>query len=439
MLYTHFEAQLLSYLTPAQPLYVAYSGGLDSHVVLHLASRFVSTHPQHTCHAVHIHHGLSPHADSWQKHCARVCEDMAIPFLSHRLALQHQQGESLEAQARNARYQALANLIPAGAMVLLGQHQQDQVETLLLQLKRGAGPKGLSGMAVYAPKDDLHYIRPLLACDQQQLCDYARQHHLHWVEDESNEDKRFDRNFLRHEVLPLLTNRWPGVQKAIARSAELCAQQHRLLEEQSRMNLEQVMADDQTLRLPALMKFSELWRKHMIRSWLAELGVPMPPQAMMHRIESELIHAREDACPSLVWGDWQLRRFDRHVYLLPSQMGASPEPLCWRKESQLRLCDGRHIIFVPGTRPDASSGWLGLKAYDELNIEFSGWSQAFRPAGAKQSKPLKQWFRIWKVPPWQRPYIPLLRHGGELVAVVGYAVSQGCEASGERDLWVAIR
>jgi tRNA(Ile)-lysidine synthase len=438
MLYHEFEQRLLNRLQPSQPVYVAYSGGMDSHVVLHLLARFAASHRGRRYAAVHIHHGLSDNADHWLEHCAAICKTMGIDFFSQHLTLSQQKRQSLEAQARAARYQALAKVIPAGAMVLLGQHQQDQLETVLLQLKRGAGPKGLSAMAELSERDGLHYLRPLLECTRQQLSEYARQHGLQWIEDESNQDLGFDRNFLRHQIIPLLEQRWPGIQKAVARSATLFAEQQHLLDQQSQISLEQVRAEDNTLSLAALSKLSSAWRSQLIRTWLSEQGAPMPPQTVISRLQQELIEARADASPCISWGAWQFRRFDQRLYLLKVQSAAPAETLIWRGETELNLHNGCCLYLQQGEHPPDQGDWLGIRLDGTVSIEFGGWSERFRPSGAGVSKPLKQWFKLWKIPPWQRAELPLLRSQDRLVAVPGYAVAEDCQPQrgSKSTLWV---
>lgn len=438
MLYHEFEQRLLNRLQPSQPVYVAYSGGMDSHVVLHLLARFAASHRGRRYAAVHIHHGLSDNADSWLEHCAAVCKIMGMEFFSQRLTLSQQKRQSLEAQARAARYQALAKVIPAGAMVLLGQHQQDQLETVLLQLKRGAGPKGLSAMAELSERDGLNYLRPLLECTRQQLSEYARQHGLQWIEDESNQDLGFDRNFLRHQIIPLLEQRWPGIQKAVVRSAGLCAEQQQLLDEHSRASLEQIRNADDTLSLPGLADFSAAWRKQIIRLWLADHGATMPSHTIMARLDTELIEASAAANPCIRFGHWQFRRYHQRLYLLKVQSAAPAKNLIWRGEAELNLRNGCCLYLQRGENPPDQGNWLGMQLDGTVSIEFGGWSERFRPSGAGVSKPLKQWFKLWKIPPWQRAQLPLLRSQDRLVAVPGYAVAEDCQpqAGSKSTLWV---
>ena len=297
-------------LQAEQTLVLAYSGGIDSHVLLHalvvLRDKGLLTNP---ISALHIHHGLSPNADKWLAHCRQTCLDMKVPFQGVKVNLASDSGQSLEALAREARYAKLLELAPANSVILLAQHQDDQLETFLLQLKRGAGPKGLAAMARYSTKSVgqlnkvVHLLRPFLALTQQNINDYAKQQHLVWVEDESNQNTHFERNFLRHDIVPSLIKKWPDIAKTVSRSAALCAQQQDLLEEVAQEKLQAIRTSDNTLCLQALSKLSSAWLHQVVRQWLDEQGISSPSQAVLQKLQPELIDAKEDAKPIIQWGN----------------------------------------------------------------------------------------------------------------------------------------
>jgi tRNA(Ile)-lysidine synthetase-like protein len=204
-------------------LLVAFSGGLDSTVLLVLAARFARAHGL-ALNALHVHHGLSPHADDWVAHCEGVCRQLAVPLIVERVQLCRGNGESLEAQARAARYERLAAHLGEGEWLLTAHHQDDQLETLLLALKRGAGLRGLAGMVASQPFAAGHLLRPLLDMSRAELAEAAQSLPYGWVEDESNEDPSYDRNFLRQQIIPLLKDRWPAMARTTARTMALCAE-----------------------------------------------------------------------------------------------------------------------------------------------------------------------------------------------------------------------
>ncbi len=229
-LYQQFSQVLDEQQVMHGKIIVGFSGGMDSRVLLRLAARYCKQHSI-ACLAVHVHHGLSANADEWQIHCERWAKEEAVEFVCERVILAKDSGDSLEQLARQARYQALCQHIENGDLLLTGQHLDDQAETMLLALKRGSGPKGLSSMASSMAFSLGTLVRPLLNATRRDIERYAQQQQLQWVEDESNTDTRFDRNFLRQNVLPVLSQRWPSFAQAASRSARLCAKQEQLLKE----------------------------------------------------------------------------------------------------------------------------------------------------------------------------------------------------------------
>lgn len=248
-------AKLLQALAPwrsAPAWHIAFSGGLDSTVLLHLLANLANTDTLPPLGAVHVHHGLQTAADAWPAHCQSICDNLGVPLRVMRV--QVQPGASLERAARDARYQAFIEVTGAGQVLLTGQHRDDQAETLLFRLLRGAGVRGLSAMPAQRPLAAGYLVRPLLEVSRAELEAYAEEYQLEWIEDPSNADSRFSRNYLRHRVLPTLTERWPQAVSSLARTAEHLSEAQGLLGELAVMDLQ---AADQPsafpwLRLPSL-------------------------------------------------------------------------------------------------------------------------------------------------------------------------------------------
>lgn len=419
-LYIHFKNFIDAYT--AQPLVVAYSGGLDSTVLLHLACRVRQALPEVQVRAVHIHHGLSPNADLWLAHCETQCQALDVAFFGQRVVLACDSRQSLEAVAREARYQAIRDVTPKDAHILLGQHQDDQLETFLLQLKRGAGPKGLSAMAARQVRAGRCYLRPLLEYDRATLEQYARQYNLRWIDDESNQDERFERNFLRHSITPLLKARWPSVGTTVSRSARLCAEQQLLLEEVSDERLALVAVADDCLDIRKLQSFSWLWQQQIIRLWLQKQQAQVPPEQLLQRLPGELYAAKPDAQPCLAWGSWQLRRFQQGLYLLDSRSLVQNVSQDWVGQAQLQLDDGRRLLFTQAQ--DGDAGCLYILPSQKVQVRFGEFSHAFCPMGQQHHKPLKQWLKLAHIPPWQRTKMPLLMVEDRLAAVAGWQVDR---------------
>ncbi|MFT4938793.1 MAG: tRNA(Ile)-lysidine synthase [Paraglaciecola sp.] len=396
---------------------VAYSGGLDSHVLLH-AMASLREQFGFSLAAIHIHHGLSQNADLWQLHCEQVCSELAVPLQSARVKVQKASRQSLEALARELRYQKLTELAPQYSVVMLAQHQDDQLETVLLQLKRGAGPKGLAGMAnqwsAVAKDDSLltEYLRPMLDVSQKQILAYAKTHKLSWQEDESNQNIDFERNFLRHQVLPILTERWPELAGSVSRSARLCAQQQELLDEISLQKLSDLRSSNNSLDINKLLLLSDAWQLQVVRVWLAEQQIQSPSQAVLEQLKAELFEASDDANPIIRWQDWQFRRFYQQLYVLAISADLSGVTIPWDGQASIVLPQGLgQLVFQPCTdiniKPDIKPCLLDKNA-GEINIRFGGYGDKFKPAGQANSKPLKQWFKVWKIPPWERNRIAII-------------------------------
>lgn len=302
-------------------LIVGFSGGLDSTVLLHLLASSSSLH--HRLVAVHVNHGISPNALSWQEHAARFCLGMGVPFSAHSVRI-HQRA-NLEEEARKARYGVFSSLTASDACVILGHHLDDQAETLLLNLFRGAGVDGLAAMPQWGHCGAGDLFRPLLSCSRKQLEDYARAYQLSWIEDESNQDLHYSRNLLRHQIIPLLEKKWPGVAKNIARTALHCQQARANLEALAQVDCEALLTEDKALRLAPLKEWTEERRANAVRFWLKEQGLPLPGTRTFLRLINEVLLARDDAMPLVSWGGIEVRRYRGCFYL--DKKKKRPNPL----------------------------------------------------------------------------------------------------------------
>lgn len=323
-------------------LLLGFSGGLDSTVLLDtltvLRDSEVALHGSSalTLRAVYVHHGLSRYADRWAAHCAKECYRRGIVFSTVRVVLDAMP-EGIEAAARNARYRALVATLAGDEVLLTAQHQDDQAETLLLALKRGSGPAGLAGMAADMLFQGRRLVRPLLECGRIELEMYARACGLHWIEDDSNTDMRFDRNFLRLQILPPLRQRWPQFVAAAARSAQLCAEQEQLLDELLAQTLNELTQPDGSLCLTTLTAMSDIRRAALLRRWLASHSVRMPSRRQLARLWQEVVLSRSDRVAQIQLDNRQVRRFRNNLYVLPrlSTLFDDIAILPWPSESEL--------------------------------------------------------------------------------------------------------
>ncbi|MCC2618181.1 tRNA lysidine(34) synthetase TilS [Aestuariibacter halophilus] len=412
--HTAMEPVFIDTLTgPTQHFVIALSGGIDSSVLLALCHDAARHYPQHEFRAVHVNHGLHADADRWEDFCANQSHRYGIPFSALSVTVERQ--GSLESAAREARYQALFDDMKPAEILLLAHHQTDQLETVLLQLKRGAGPKGLAAMApMYWHARGIQVQRPLLGWEQASIEALAEQRKLQWIEDPSNQDTRMDRNFLRHEVLPLLLQRWPQMSKAADRSARLCAQQQDLLDEVIQHRLAGMCDDDGCLLLQALAEHTLPWQQALLRGWLEQRGAPTPSLAQLQEMLS-IQDSRDDAQPDVRWGGWQVRRFRDVLYVDPINQ-TRPQNTVLSVPGTLSLPGGATMTLSRQASADGVA--VGLDPDQPCDVVFDHFSARFQPHDEPFSKPLKQWFKAWGIPPWQRSDVVQLRQQGQIVALI---------------------
>lgn len=412
-------------LLNSQSILVAFSGGLDSTVLLHQLVQWRALHPDVALRAIHIHHGLSPHADSWVQHCESVCAQWQVSLVVERVHLEDD-GLGIEAQARRARYQAFAQTLLPGEVLMTAQHLDDQCETFLLALKRGSGPAGLSAMGESSPFAGTQLIRPLLAQTREALEAWARQHELCWIEDESNQDDTYDRNFLRLRVTPLLQQRWPHFAQAVARSAALCAEQESLLDELLASDLADCITAHGTLLLVPLMMVSDVRRAALLRRWLAGLNAPMPSRDGLERIWQEVALAREDASPSFRLGEYEVRRYQSQLWWVKSVDGQSETVIPWLEwKTPLALPAGLGSVQL------ISAGELRMPQEDEaVSIRFKA-PGLLHIVGRNGGRKLKKIWQEQGIPPWRRDTTPLLFYGETLIAAAGVFVTREGAAEDE--------
>ena len=412
--------QLLQRYAPRQ-LTLAYSGGLDSQLLLHLLVVPCQTLGI-TLTAVHIHHGISRHADAWAEFCQQQCQKLGVSFKLHRVQLQGH--TALEQQARDARYQVLTDYVTARDSALVtAHHANDQLETLLLALKRGAGLAGMAGMAASRPFGKGLLLRPWLNFSRQQLEHVAQGLQLSWVEDESNQSAEFDRNFLRLEVIPKLSERWPALISTSARTSQHLQQALELADYYT----ERALADCATpdyLDLQQLALQPALQQDLLLRKWLARRGLN-PSSQWLITLKEQVIAARADAQPCLTLGPWQLRRYLSRLYLL-APLPTVPENYrpTLLPGHKIRLAVGLGDLSCQEQADESALPAIG----NAFQIEFGRLSLPFKPVN-QPTKPLKQWFKLWQVPPWQRQRIPLLLQDGQLQVVAGYQSSVAVSAA----------
>ena len=402
-------AQYLKSIDSPKNILVAYSGGLDSHVLLHLFSQLSNYHVR----AMHIHHGLLDEADAWVKHCERICCDLNIDLQIEYLGLKVGQGESLEEVARTARYKALKSSLYTHELLVTAHHQNDQTETLLLQLFRGAGVNGLAAMPTYSRANT--HARPLLAESRQALETYAKEHCLNYINDPSNLDTSFDRNYLRNQVLPLLRKRWKGLDKAINRSATIQGETKQLLDEIAEQDLKKVSTKGNRIDLSELAQFSPNRQKLLLRFWIVKSGFLVPSETKLKHIFNDVIEAGDDAQPVVEWSGAEIRRFKYKLSIM--------SPLSKHDMSQEFIWNIARPLQIESLSMALEFSALGFNADDFLDdkvvVRFRQGGDRIFISKRGINISLKNLMQELDVPPWIRPRLPLIVINDEIVKIVG--------------------
>jgi tRNA(Ile)-lysidine synthase len=406
---------------PIGAIAVALSGGLDSSVLLHLAHGY-AVREGLTLFAFHIHHGLSPNADAWLAHCAHETEQLGVAFFSHHITIGAVGGglkNGVEEAARLKRYAALGQLCRThhAPLLLTAHHQDDQAETVLLQLLRGSGVAGLSGMDLVNSAPDLlgsaelTMARPLLMVARTDLAAWASGHNIAFVEDESNTDPRYARNALRQLVLPALAQYFPGFQQRFARSAQHAQAAQRLLIELAAQDLTQCQ-DGACLDIAALQQLSADRCYNLLRYWFGVHGLRMPSTAWLSELRGQLLDARSDAQLRVTHPDCELRRHRNRAYIVPrfAQEAAdvAPQTFYWQGEPSIRFAAfGGVLHFDPATsaEPGIDAAWLRAQS---LQIAYRSGGERLKLAANRPTKSLKYHYQAFDVPAWERERLPLV-------------------------------
>jgi len=423
-------------------IWIAYSGGLDSHVLLHalteLAQQSNAPIQHNQLNAIHINHGWNKNAEQWSNHCGEICAKLNIPYKTIQVNARHETGESPEACARAARYAAFAQFIQPGDYLLTAHHQDDQAETLLVQLFRGAGVTGLAAMPELAAFAQGWHLRPLLNINRADLLKYAEQHELKWIEDDSNNNEKYTRNYLRHNTLKDLQKRWPNVSATLTRVALHCAEAAELIALFAEEDLKNTQGSlPNTLSCQALLKLNPARQKNILRHWIKILNFPTPSTVQLHHILQDILHSKDDACPKVAWDNIEIRRYQDNLFALVNEQQHDAKKIYeWDLHSPLNIPNIGVLTAALTNNPGVQKDILSK---GKLTIRFRQSGERCHPAGRQGSHPLKKLFQEWQVPPWERDQIPLLYCNDKLVAVIGYCICAPFQAkAGQPSYTIAI-
>ncbi|TCJ17908.1 tRNA lysidine(34) synthetase TilS [Parasulfuritortus cantonensis] len=423
----HVRDFLSPRLPPAARLCVGYSGGLDSSVLLHILAD-LRGQLGYALAAVHVHHGLAAEADAWAAHCAAQCDRLGVPLSVRRVAV-GRHGHGLEAAARAARYQAYRD--QAADFIVLAHHRDDQAETLLFRLLRGAGVHGLAAMAAERADPAGRLLRPLLAIPRADLAAYAREHGVAHVDDASNGDLALTRNWLRHTVLPELESRFPASRVVLARTAEQLAESAGLLDDLAAADLARC-GDTDGLRLAALATLAPARARNLLRYWLHRQAGVLPGRAWLAEAMAQLLDAGTDRQPELALGEWRLRRRHGLAVLVAPGPETAPERF-WQGEPELDLGGRGRLRFEPALGDGLAAGCLAGQA---VRVGWRAGGERLRPDCRRPGRTLKNLLREAGIPADQRGQLPLLFVGDRLAWAAGLGVDCACQAGPGAPGWL---
>ena len=387
---------------PGAPLVVAFSGGPDSTALLHaLAARM----PRPPLRALHIDHGLHADSATWAVHCRRLCDSLGVPIDVVRVTVDLTRGEGIEAAARRARHEAFASALKPGEHVVLAHHRDDQMETVLLKLMRGAGPDGLAGMRAMRPLAAGVLWRPLLDLPRAALLDHIAANGLSTLHDPSNDDPRIARGYLRATVIPALMDQWPQAAVSITHSARLCREAADGLREGWIDALDHLRRDENTLDARGWLDLRPAWRAPLLDHWLHAAGLSAPTTAQRDVLERQVREASAERLPLVGWHDTEIRLWKGRLWAMPR---CQPFDEAWSADwhGEPLALPGGGVLTLGDTRLPAA-----------LTVRYRRAGDRIRTAGNHITKELRDLFQEGAVPPWRRPRTPLLCENGSLIAV----------------------
>jgi len=394
---------------------VGFSGGLDSTVLLQSLHSLNLSQSNFQLKAIHINHQLQSSADAWAVWCAEFCKKNQITFQCVNVDAKPKPKESPEAAARRARYHSLNKLLADDEILVTAHHQDDQVETTLLQMLRGTGVTGAAGMKAVSSLQDMTIVRPLLNYTRSKLHSYAQAQKLDWIDDPSNACDDYDRNYLRLNILPLLAQRWPAYPQTISRFAHNAREASELMEEIAKQDYADAYIENHTtLNIDVIKSLTEIRQKNLIRFWISNAGYLLPNLKHLSQIIT-MLHARLDAKSQVRWANAEIRRFKHELYLLKQIDDFDAKTYHWDGVSDLQIS---HIGIVQSTET-LGRGLKKSMLKGKIAIRFRLGGEKCRPAGRKETHSLKKLFQDYQIPPWQRERMPILFVNDEIAAVLG--------------------
>ena len=419
-------------LAPAPSgLCVALSGGLDSTVLIAALARLRNLARVPPLRAIHVDHGLHADAPQWARACAALCDRLGVPCGQVTVDARPAPGESPEAAARTARYMALTRMLGDTEVLVTAHHADDQLEGILLQWLRGGGLRAVAGMPRVAPFGSGWHARPMLNFTREDLRTWGEQEGLAWLEDPSNLDPRFDRNYLRMEVLPVIRGRWPAAARTVARVAGHAAEALQIESALASADLESV-ARGSALSLDALARLPVARQRLVLRAWLRQLGLPVPSERTLAALRHDMLEAADDRLPRVNWPGVSVHRYRRYLHALgQAEEAATIAEGNWPVGSAFDLGSLGRLTLRPATGKGLRRDGLP----PVLRVDSRTGGEVFRPAGSEHRRPLRKWLQERGILPWRREQLPLIRVGDEVAAIGDIAYGESFAAGPGEPSW----
>lgn len=404
---------ILEQLPPARKFWVGFSGGADSTALL-LALHQCRRKLTEPIEAIHFHHGLNVNADAWLDHCREFCISRDIPFSCRKLNLQRSGGVSTEEHARDSRYLSVAELLGRDEVYLTAHHADDQAETLFLNLMRGSGVEGLAGIPTLRKLGNGWVARPLLKWRRSELEDFLRTNRIGWLEDSSNRDQSFDRNYLRHHLFPMLEARWPELVRRLNRTSRNARATSETLAEFINSNCGELLGNHHKMPLTPFLQLEIPLQALVLRQWLRQREVQALPELRIHEFLDQLAGANQDSRAEVRWNHWQLKLYNQFIWLQSPSVPDRCDPQDWRTGKKLELGARHGHMQLHGKVAGIPTGW-------QIDSRREGQRIRLKEKGMRQT--LKELFRQSGIPPWLRDSIPVLYWNDEAVAVGDWIIA----------------
>ena len=408
--------------------WIAYSGGVDSHVLLHLLAQCRAQQKIPPLTAIHINHQLNPRAHEWVEHCRAVCAELDIEFIAEAVEIVNS-GDGIEAAARKARYKAFEKYVGEDELLLQAHHRDDQIETLMLRLLRGSGVAGLAAIPQQRELGRGQLFRPLLNFARADVLAYASAQRLQWIEDDSNRNDRFDRNFMRLNVLPVIGQRWPAYRDTLNRVVEQAEESAHLLEDLARIDAIHAINADGELSLSASDHLTDDRHSNLLRFWIRQKNLPQPSHEQLRQLLA-IMHARIDAQPCVTWPGAEVHRFREHLHAMPPLPPIVDKPI----DIEWDLSHPLHIEGLGKLSANSVTG-SGLRADLKYHVRNRAGGERCKPAGRAHSQTLKKLLQEYAVPPWLRDRLPIVYCGDEIAAVGCLWICEGFVANASQRGW----